>query len=653
MKLGEPVAGDRACGAGAPRRGDLLRRFRFRTAAGALAATAVAAIAAGCGTSVTADAGPAGLAGPATFGTPQAGGSFRAETADLGLTDALDPTGEYSATAWGLYSLILRPLLGTRRTAGPQGNALVPDLAEDLPEVSPDGRVYTLRLREGVRFGPPVSREITSADVAFALRRIADPEAGAQYAGLYSVIEGFDDVLAGRAETIRGIRTPDARTIVFRLVRPTGDFGYRLALPAAGPMPREVATCHRPAGEYGRYLIASGPYMLAGSERLDLSSCGRQRPISGFAPLRGISLVRNPQYDAATDETGRRNLPDRFSVRVNTRAADIYARVERGLLEEALAQPPPDVLRSRLAGPPELRERLRANAADRMLYLSMNLTTPPFDDVHVRRALNLAMDLDGIRRVWGGPAVGEIPTDVLPDTLLADRLTSDRYTPLQEAPFDGDVDAARAEMALSRYDTDHDGVCDAAACRGIHGVTLDVSPWREMTPVIRASAARVGVYLSLQALPAASAYALSGNPRRAIPFSAEYGWGKDVPDPSSFMALFSGSAILPAGGPNASLTGLAPERARELGVAYPAGGVPSVDEDIAGCAALTGSPRADCYEALDRRLTEEVVPWIPYLDARNIDVLGPAVTAYDYDQFAGTIAWSRVALDPSLQEGPD
>ena len=46
---------------------------------------------------------------------------------------------------------------------------------------------------------------------------------------------------------------------------------------------------------------------------------------------------------------------------------------------------------------------------------------------------------------------------------------------------------------------------------------------------------------------------------------------------------------------------------------------------------------------------ENVVPWVPYLDATNVDILGPAVTKYDYDQFSGEAAFSRVAVDESLQ----
>ena len=96
----------------------------------------------------------------------------------------------------------------------------------------------------------------------------------------------------------------------------------------------------------------------------------------------------------------------------------------------------------------------------------MDLTTPPFDDVHVRKAMNLVMDLEGVQRAWGGPVQGSTPTDVLPDTMMPE-LTAENYTPYQKPPFAGDVEAAKAEMKQSKYDTDKDGLCDAPACKGI------------------------------------------------------------------------------------------------------------------------------------------------------------------------------------------
>ena len=124
----------------------------------------------------------------------------------------------------------------------------------------------------------------------------------------------------------------------------------------------------------------------------------------------------------------------------------------------------------------------------------MNLTTPPFDDVHVRKAMNLVMDLEGVLRAWGGPVQGATPTDVLPDSMIPE-LTNENYTPYQKAPFAGDVEAAKAEMKLSKYDTDKDGLCDAPACKGVIHLNRNFAPWSTHSQIVVQSAAKIGVQL--------------------------------------------------------------------------------------------------------------------------------------------------------------
>ena len=52
----------------------------------------------------------------------------------------------------------------------------------------------------------------------------------------------------------------------------------------------------------------------------------------------------------------------------------------------------------------DLQDNLKLYPDDSIFYLAMNLTQPPFDDVHVRKAMNLVMDKTGLIRAWGGPA---------------------------------------------------------------------------------------------------------------------------------------------------------------------------------------------------------------------------------------------------------
>ena len=123
-----------------------------------------------------------------------------------------------------------------------------------------DGLTYTFTLKDGVTFGPPVNREVTSQDIKYSFERIGTPSVAAQYAFYYNVIEGMEEFAAGEANTISGITTPDDKTITFKLTQPTGDFLYRMAMPATAPIPEEVARCHTQAAEYGRYIVTTGPH---------------------------------------------------------------------------------------------------------------------------------------------------------------------------------------------------------------------------------------------------------------------------------------------------------------------------------------------------------------------------------------------------------
>ena len=117
------------------------------------------------------------LGGPVTYGTVAKGGTYRIANTDFAQSDGFDPTGEYFGSAWTIYNnLLLRTLVSYDYTAGPAGNELRADLATEIPEPSADGLTYTFTLKDGVTFGPPVNRPITSKDIAYAFERIATPE---------------------------------------------------------------------------------------------------------------------------------------------------------------------------------------------------------------------------------------------------------------------------------------------------------------------------------------------------------------------------------------------------------------------------------------------------------------------------------------------
>jgi peptide/nickel transport system substrate-binding protein len=471
----------------------------------------------------------------------------------------------------------------------------------------------------------------------------------------YGLIDGFEAGEDPGAGGIPGIQTPDDKTIVFELTRLAPEFEFLMAMPAAGPMPEEVAGCFAEAGEYGRYVVSSGPYMYEGSDQLDASSCQAltgSGPISGFDPEDHSYFVRNPDYDPATDDPEvRANYVDRIEIDLNTNVADIYDKIERGELDGAVSSgnPPADVLQ-RYSTDPELEDRLQSGDDDRTWYITMNLTTPPFDDVHVRRAVNLVMDKAGILQAWGGPISGDIATHIQPPNMTGGSPTGEEYDPFETPNLAGDVDAAMEEMRQSPYDTDQDGVCDAPECSGLTMVNRNTSPWTESEPVVVDALAQIGIEVRVQ--EAEDHYTIIQTVENEIPIAMNPGWGKDFPDSSSFVGfLFDGRGIACEGNFNYSLVGLTREKAEECGIDFVE--VPSVDADIDNCkqVALEGDADAtnECWLALDQKLMEDIVPWVPYLWPNILTTIGPAVTAWDFDQFAGVTAFSKVAVDESAQ----
>jgi peptide/nickel transport system substrate-binding protein len=571
------------------------------------------------------------------------GGTYRVGwEGSFGWTNSFDPTGEYLANGFVIYAnLMLRTLVGFNHVAGPAGNKVVPDLAISVPKPTNGGKTYTFRLKKGIKFGPPLNREITSKDVRYALERLARPKNGAQYGFYYNIIKGLDAYAAGKTKSISGIKTPNAKTISITLTQPAGDFPFRMTMPATAPMPSEVAGCFegKPGG-YGRYVISSGPYMIEGADELDASSCKTLTPISGYDGQTKLTLVRNPAYNARTDSRkARENLPDSFEFIVDTNIDDIFNKVAAGELEDEFGTASPKVFREYSVNPSK-RKFLKSNSADGTYYITLNLTQPPFDDVHVRRAMNWVMDKDALRKAWGGPVAGEIAQHIIPNPMLLGKLAG--FQPYKTPGDRGSVAKARAEMAKSKYSNDK-GVCTAKECKGVLLITDTRAVDKLTLPTIQAGAAKIGITFTVRTVN--GAYPVIQTPSKNIPISNRPRWFKDYADPSTFIdPLFYGGNIIPSGNTNYSLVGITPKQAAALKVTGTTTGVPSIDKDANRCQRLLGNARVTCYAAIDRKLTTEIVPWVPYMWAYTVNILGPNVAKWTFDQSAGLTGLAHVAV---------
>ncbi len=578
------------------------------------------------------------------------GGTLRmAQLADVGA--AFDPQKEYYSVTWEYYRCcLLRTLMSYEGVPTDEGGAEIhPDLASGEPTQSEDGLTWTYQIKPGLMYAPPKEdTEITAADFIRAIERTANPKANVGgYPFYYSVIEGFDDFADGTAEEISGITAPDTHTLEITTTSPVGDISYRFAMGTTAPIPPDdegermgVAEGHD--RNYGRFLVASGPYMFEGSEAMDFSADPKdQTEASGYVPGRQIVLVENPSYDPASDEL-RDHYPEKIEVRLGGDNDDLYNQVASGELDFVVdGAVPPEKIRDYQTNP-DLQDRINIYASDAIRYVSFNLAVPPFDDVNVRKAVSWAFDKQGFRQLRGGPSVGEIAGHVMVNT-LEDNILAD-YDPYQTPNASGDVEKAKEAMALATdYDTDGDGVCDAPECKDILTITDREDPYPEQAALLVQFLEPIGLTLNVKQLERSTMYNKCNDANSKHALCAGPGWGKDYADGVTFGEPLFTSAGLWESCCNYSLLGATSEQLTEWG--YDVTEVPSVDDKEDECAALEpGDERFQCWAELDQLLMEEIVSMVPYLFDNSVDIISENVQNYSFDQFAGLAAFDSLAV---------
>jgi peptide/nickel transport system substrate-binding protein len=572
------------------------------------------------------------------------------------VASAFDPQKEYGQVSFEYFKCcLLRTLLATNPVPLEEGGGeLHPELAADLPQISEDGLTYTFTLKQGIHYAPPLQDvEITAPDLVRALEREADPKASANgYPFYYSVIEGFDDFGAGEADSVSGLSAPDDFTFVVNVTQPAGDLPWRFAMPATAPIPPNpsdpgarlgVAEGH--TKDYGQFLVASGPYMFEGSENLDFSvPADQQEAGAGYIPGRQIVMVRNPSWDPDTDDGIHPAYPDRIEVTIGGEVNDLYNQVTRGLVDYVADHlPTAQVLADYLTNP-ELEPLLHVYQQNVVTYISMNLGVPPFDDVHVRKAINFAYDKAGGRQLAGGQVTGDNAGHIFPDGLLNDLLND--YDPYATPESHGDVELAKQEMAQSKYDSNGDGVCDDPSCDGVIVLGLTQDPGPKVMQLFRDNVEPLGITVDPRLLTTAVMFSKCISSPEQFPVCLNVGWVQDYPDAYTFGPPLFGSKSLYPACCNFSILGASDEQLSEW--EYPPGTtVPNVDDRMEECAALpVGDERYQCWADLDRYLMEEVVPWVPKTYSNAIDITSARVVNYQYDYWGAQACFDCFALEP-------
>jgi ABC-type transport system substrate-binding protein len=208
---------------------------------------------------------------------------------------------------------------------------LRPQTLESMPQISADGRTYTLRVKPGIYFADDPAfngrkRELVAADYVYSMKRLLDPKVRASQQGeVEPYIVGAEEGATKARKTNRfdydapleGLKVVDKYTWQVKLKSPLYVFIYNFAdCRITCAVAREVAEHY--GDDFGSHPVGTGPWRLAFWKRSSK-----------------MAFEKNPNYreehfDAeATDDRGREIL-----AQMKGRRLPQIDRVEVSIIEE-------------------------------------------------------------------------------------------------------------------------------------------------------------------------------------------------------------------------------------------------------------------------------------------------------------------------------
>ncbi|MDI3298577.1 MAG: ABC transporter substrate-binding protein [Bacillota bacterium] len=244
---------------------------------------------------------------------------------------------------------------------------VVPVLAASLPEVSADGKVYTIHLRQGIQFsdGTPFNADA----VVFNLKRYMSPESAR-----HSELSFVQDVQKVDEQTVRIILTKPFSPLLYTLTDRAGMMGSPAAIQKEG-------------ANFGQHPVGTGPFMFESRTKGDQ-----------------IVLVRNPHYW----QKGKPKA-DRLVWKVVTDDNVKVVNLKAGQLDII------DTVPAQSVGDLQSNSAFRVDIGPGLGFqgLYLNVNEPPFNNVYLRRAVDLAIDRAALVKVVFGqtadPGYGPFP----------------------------------------------------------------------------------------------------------------------------------------------------------------------------------------------------------------------------------------------------
>jgi peptide/nickel transport system substrate-binding protein len=571
---------------------------------------ALALVVAACGGSDNSSGGSSSSGGGAA--NQETGGKTGGVLRQLGSSDVdyLDPGHTYYTAGYQVAYPTQRTLYGFK-----PDNATdpVPDLATGKPEISDDLKTITVKIKKGVKFSPPVNREVTSKDIKYAFERFFSANVGGQYPSYFASIEGAPKKPTNGVKPISGITTPDDQTIVFKLSEPQAvSVSAALVMPITAPVPEEYAKKFdaKNPSTYNTHLVATGPYMVKNDA---------QGNAVGYQAGKSIDLVRNPNWDKSTDY--RPAYLDEIQMTTNESDASIAAQqVLTGSHQSLDTNPPAAQLKDVVTNRKGQYVQLPGGG---YRYFPLNTTIKPLDNVNVRKAIVAAFDRDAALKARGGKFTGDIPTHFLPPGIPGFEEAGGMAGP----GFDflknprGDMNLAAQYMKKAGYPS---GKYTGNAKLLL--IAANTDPGKAQAQVAKAQLEKLGLKIQFRTVPQDAVYTeWCQVPPKKVAICGSAGWFKDFTDPQSMLEVtFKGANIVKSQGNN-NLAQLDD---------------PAIDKAMDKASTLQGDERLKAWANIDKMITDQA-PAVPFdWDKTTViwskDVQGVGNPYYDALDFAFT-----------------
>ena len=339
----------------------------------------------------------AGLAGATALGligipsaeaqTPKRGGTVR--VAFVGSPVRLDPHIAAGSEEWAMLRSVYDSLVWTDHTLSPK-----PELAESW-EASPDARVWTFKLRKGVKFHH--GRELDADDVVYTFTRILNPATASPARSVFSMVDKIEKV--------------DPLVVRFTLKSPYAEFAQLVG----GSFQAKIAP--RDVPDLNKNPTGTGPFKL-----------------TEFVPGDHVTLVRNDAYW----KSGQPYLDGVRIVYLPEEAAHVAGMFSGDL--DMTWWPSAEVIPIY-----ETNKDITVSVAQSFGYqpIVMRVDQPPFDKPEVRRAFRLICNRESLKTT----SVGNLKVPVSNDHPIPP------FSPLymEQKPLAQDIDTAKKLLADAGY----------------------------------------------------------------------------------------------------------------------------------------------------------------------------------------------------------